>query len=417
MVTRLTQPGRKRLSSTAELGAVIRDYYRDVRESKRQGRPLAWVFGIMPSELWNALGIPVLTLEQIPPLVASRQLSGHYLEVAEAAGFSRDICPYPRTFIGCAISKELDPWLEERFAPPDLMVGANYPCMSESKSFTYLVDRFKVPYYLVDTPINIWGHKLADYAIDYYVNQMKGLISWLEEHGCPLDPERLRKAIACSRRVLQLEKEVNEYRKAVPTPMGALDSFTWTFVTNFISGTETAVRLFEKLRSEVKERFENRTGVIEQEKLRLLWCGVPPFYDLSLFTYPEQYGAVIVKAPRQDGFYDSLDPEIMDPDRPLESLARKHLTNAVNPPYANMIELLVNQVKQYKIDGVMLVSKRGCRLSPAGLRLYKDAIMKECGVPSVIFELDGIDPREYNRVWATATIEAFIETLQRSPSQ
>jgi hypothetical protein len=45
------------------------------------------------------------------------------------------------------------------------------------------------------------------------------------------------------------------------------------------------------------------------------------------------------------------------------------------------------------------------------LRLTKEAISRATGVPSVVFDLDGVDQREYDREAVKANIDAFIETL------
>ena len=44
-------------------------------------------------------------------------------------------------------------------------------------------------------------------------------------------------------------------------------------------------------------------------------------------------------------------------------------------------------------------------------RLIKDAIRRETGVPSVIFDLDGVDQREYDAATTKENLDTFVETL------
>lgn len=37
--------------------------------------------------------------------------------------------------------------------------------------------------------------------------------------------------------------------------------------------------------------------------------------------------------------------------------------------------------------------------------------MKETGVPSIVFDLDGVDDREHDEAVAKASLDSFVETL------
>jgi benzoyl-CoA reductase/2-hydroxyglutaryl-CoA dehydratase subunit BcrC/BadD/HgdB len=343
--------------------------------------------------------------------MGAKQLAGIYCQVAEEQGFARDLCAFHMCFLGCAASEERDPYLERLFEPPDFIVASNYPCMSESHSFLYSVNRFDCPYFFLDAPINTWGKDAADYAVEYYVAQLKELLAFLEQHGYKMDWEKLKEAVGLSQRLLHLWREIEEYRKAVPCPMGPNDGFNAAFPLIMLAGTKAGVELLERFRDELKLRVENKMGVVTEEKLRLLLMGVPPFYNLGLLDYPEKYGAIFVKCMVEYIAGGSSDPAVMDPDRPLESLARKALTDLVNPTAKNMIDFIVKSVKEFHIDGVIELNKRGCRLLPAWLRLIKDAVFEETGVPTAIFDLDGLDLRDYNDAQVKANIDSFIETL------
>ncbi|MFH1626066.1 MAG: 2-hydroxyacyl-CoA dehydratase family protein [Pseudomonadota bacterium] len=414
MTTKVTAPGKKSLQTTLEISKAIKAYYGGVKTAKEEGRPVIFCAGLAPREIFHAVEAPVIYLEHIPMILSAKQLSGRYMQVAEEEGFSRDLCAFHRCFLGCAIADERDPYLDKLFVPPDLIIASNLPCISESKSFLYLADYYDCPYYFIDAPINTWGKDIPDHAIEYYAGQLKGALDFMGEHGFKVDMERLKDTVRLSKRLKELWDEIDEYRMAVPSPMSSVDGYNAAYPLLQLPGTERGVVIYERLLEEVKGKVERKEGVIEDEKLRLVWVGVPPFYNMGLLNYVERYGAVVVKSLIEYMAGGGYDPSILDPERPLESLAYKALVDIVNPTAGNIVDFVVKMVRDFQADGVVAVVKRSCGLVPGQLRLLKDAVYNEVGVPTTIFDLDGLDIREYDDGTSKANLDSFIEALLRT---
>jgi benzoyl-CoA reductase/2-hydroxyglutaryl-CoA dehydratase subunit BcrC/BadD/HgdB len=287
--------------------------------------------------------------------------------------------------------------------------------MSESKSFLYAADHHNVPYYFIDAPINTWGKDIPDYAIEYYAGQLKGALDFMSEHGLgTVDWDKLKEAVSLSKKLILLWNEIDKCRQAVPTPMGTVDGLTAAYPLIQLPGTQLGVTLFERLLKELKGKVERGEGILDDEKLRLLWFGVPPFYNMGLLNYVEKYGAVVVKSMIEYIAGGAYDPSIMDPDKPLESLAYKALVDIVNPISENMVNFIRETVKDFHIDGVIGVVKRSCGLLPGYMRPVKDAVYEDSGVPTTIFDLDGLDIREYDDATSKANLDSFIEALLAS---
>jgi len=141
-----------------------------------------------------------------------------------------------------------------------------------------------------------------------------------------------------------------------------------------------------------------------------MWVGIPPVCDLSLLNYCEQRGVVVAKNMLEYMVGFPLDPALLDPDHPLESISRAMLINPVNPTYHMSLEYIVDMARKYRVDGAISVVKRTCGLVPGMQKLVKDALLRE-GIPSVTFDLDGVDEREFNAGAAQATLDAFVDTL------
>ncbi|MEW6034462.1 MAG: 2-hydroxyacyl-CoA dehydratase family protein, partial [Chloroflexota bacterium] len=410
MANKVTAPAKKSLQTSAEVGRFVKGHYARMRADKEQGRPVVWTFGVMPRELWVALDLAVGALEHLPIMAASKQVIGQYLDLAEELGFGRDLCPYHTTMIGCSAAPVRDEYMERILTPPDLIVASNYPCMAESKSFLFAVERFGCPYYFIDAPINTWGARVDDHAVHYYVEQVIGLLAFLGDHGLKMDMARLSRVVADSKTMTHLWSEVDEYRKLSPVPMSFADGLTCMYLMVYYPGHPEAVEVYRRLRDEVRYRAENKMGVLDDERFRLLFLGVPPFYNMGLLNYPEKYGGVFVKSEMEYIGTGQMNLDVLDPEHPLQSLARKQLADWPNPTYANRIELMRRVVKEFRIDGIVAAHKRGCRNLPAGFRLIKDAVAGEAGIPMTVFDLDGLDLREYNDAQVKSNLDSFMET-------
>ncbi|MDY7032465.1 MAG: 2-hydroxyacyl-CoA dehydratase family protein [Thermodesulfobacteriota bacterium] len=414
MTTKVTAPGRKSLETSLEISKAIKAYYGGVKLAKEEGKPVIWSYGLTPREIFHAIDAPVIYLEHLPLVLGAKQLSGHYMQIAEEEGFSRDVCAFHRCFLGCAVAEERESYLERFFVPPDIIIATNLPCMSESKSFLYAAEHYDCPYYFIDAPINTWGKDLPEYAIDYYADQLKGVLNFLQEQGFTVDWEKLKDAVRRSKRLVELWNEIDECRKAVPAPISSVDGFTACYPLIQLPGTELGVRLYERLLEEMKEKVKRKESVLDEEKLRLLWVGVPPVYNMGLLNYVEKYGAIIVKSMVEYLAGGAYDPAVMDPEKPLESLAYKALVDIINPTSDNMVDFITKTVEDFHVDGVIAVVKRSCGLIPGYMRLVKDAVYEALHVPTTIFDLDGLDIREYDDSTSKANLDSFIEALLES---
>jgi benzoyl-CoA reductase/2-hydroxyglutaryl-CoA dehydratase subunit BcrC/BadD/HgdB len=221
----------------------------------------------------------------------------------------------------------------------------------------------------------------------------------------------LKKEVRFTIELNQLAEEIDLYKSAVPSPMKSFDSFIALTAPIALPKEMRTIGLFERLRDELKERVERGHSVVEEEKLRLLWVGIPPVCDLSLLNHVEKQGAVVAKNMLEYLVGVPLDPSLLDPEKPLESIAHAVLSNPVNPLFTVGVDWIVKMAKRYKVDGAISVVKRTCGLVPGMQKLVRDALLEEVGVPSVVFDLDAVDEREFDEVATKQNLDSFVETL------
>ena len=392
-----------------QMGIVSR--FGEIPQAKADGTPVVWASVVMPKEIFQAMDVAVEYGDMLGAYASIFGLSATYCQEAEELGLSRDVCAVHRCGVGLACGKERDPIFAGSFAEPDLVVGSNFPCMSMSRSFLNVADHFGVPSHFVDAPINTWGRSIPDHAVRYYAEQLRGLVRFLEEHGHTFDEDRLKEEVAFTKRLNEIMDEVDVYKRASPMPIKAYDNVIASTAPIALPKAYRTVDIIERYRDELKERVEEGVGVVDNERLRLMWIGMPPLCDFKLLNYPERHGAVVVKSMLEylTGF--TLDPALIDPEEPFESLARAQLTSPANPTIGGTIDYFVQAAKDYRVDGVINVVKRTCGLLPGMQRLTKEAIWEAAGVPSLVFDLDGVDEREYDAEATKAQLDSFVETL------
>jgi benzoyl-CoA reductase/2-hydroxyglutaryl-CoA dehydratase subunit BcrC/BadD/HgdB len=400
------------LAVVAEMQLAILQGLTAVPQQRAAGKPVVWTSVVMPKEIFNAMGVACLHGELMAGYASIFGLSAQFCQLAEESGLSRDVCAIHRCAIGIAhAGPGAGPFFEATFCEPDAVVGSNFPCMSEAKSFLHIADRFGCPSYFLDAPVNSWGDRIPDHAVDYYADQLRGLVDFLRGLGYSFELERLQREVAFTRALNTVLGEIETLKQATPHPMRAYDAVIAMTAPLALPQELRSLALFERLRDELAARVRCGRGVVERERLRLLWIGVPPLCDFKLLNYPERHGAVVVKHMLEflTGF--TLHPSLMDPERPFESIARAQLSSPANPLLRGAIDYFVNATRAYRADGVIFVVKRSCGFIPAMQRMLKDAIGGATGVPSLLFDLDGVDQREYDAAATKARLDAFVETL------
>jgi benzoyl-CoA reductase/2-hydroxyglutaryl-CoA dehydratase subunit BcrC/BadD/HgdB len=388
----------------------IKKYYEDAHKAKAEKHPVAWVTSTTPIETLLAMDIVPVWPENYASVCAARQVSVKLCEKAEKEGFSRDLCSYSRCVLG-SMFNEVEALPEGGLPKPDFLVTTTCACDTHLKWFQVASRLYKTPLFLLDVPYNISGadSQNVDKAhIDYYGSQLQELFSFLEKHtGTKLDRVKLRGVLELSNRTSQLWMEIQDLRKTIPCPMDARDAFSAVFFMLCIPGTQAAVDFYITLRDEIRNRVKDKVGVIENEKYRLIWDNLPLWFNLKIFEYLNSLGAVVVAEVFSHTWAGSLDSS-----KPFESLARKYLPNMANSNIQRRIEIILNLVKEFNANGVVLPTNRGCRMMSIGETLVRDEVYRKLKVPSLIPDVDSSDWRNYNEEQIKSLFATFFETLR-----
>ena len=400
---------RKHLKTTLEVRALRQKYYAESLHDSQQ-KKVAWCSNGIPSEIMDAMDVNAVFLENYATVCASKRLSSALCRAGERVGFSQDVCGYARMLMGYLAGGEDVPEAPYGgLAKPDFLVTNSSSCDSRLGWFATMSRTLNLPLYVLDSPYQPDGGCAEVENVGYTESELEGFVSFLEEQtGTRLDRDRLRHKRELARRSHDIQVEIYEMRKAVPSPMSAGDAYTVVWPGLYLVGTKECDDFYDRLRAEIQERIDKGIGIVPEEKFRLLWSGLPFWYNMSLMNYFEDFGGVVAIENAYFRQQRSLPPQADDPikDMALSSTMRRGYAGGIR----QRIDLTLEIARDYKVDGVILAYNPSCRLMYILQPELKNALDAN-GIPTLDLECDMADERTYSEGQVKTRLDAFIERL------
>jgi hypothetical protein len=107
---------------------------------------------------------------------------------------------------------------------------------------------------------------------------------------------------------------------------------------------------------------------------------------------------------------DFDDEKPRDPYEILSQTLQRSLFQSLSARTAIIIEVC----KRLSVDGVWGRFHVGCRIGAGDALIIKDAIARELGIPVLLLEWEGFDPRIYNEEQHRRRLELFKDVLNNS---
>lgn len=420
-------------SAAEQAGLLVRSHYARGVKQQSEGGPIAWCMRGVPDEILTSMDIYPAYPENYGTVCASKQVAVPLMETAEADGFSHDICGYLRVALGYAQKMAMTGGVPKD-APfggmpkPTMFLSPTRLCDPRVKLFEAMRRYLGVPAYIFDVlcppvdDVDCADRAAQKHYIDYNVESLRGLVGFLEEQvGRKLDQVRLQRAVANSLEVWRSLHEIHQMRRSVPCPLPSEDAFSLFFPAMWLAGTDEAVAFFREAHQEISERVRRKQGVIVDERFRLLWVGLPPYFDMGLFNYLEKQGAVSV----METTFCPTKPFVIDTTDPLRALAEK-LFWGYDLGGSDGSEIrcgglggsyVLKLADEYKVDGVIVYVTRSCRAISIGSKNMVHLLKDKLNLPVTYIEADMTDPRDYNHAQIRSQIDAFIEQLNVRKNQ
>jgi benzoyl-CoA reductase/2-hydroxyglutaryl-CoA dehydratase subunit BcrC/BadD/HgdB len=258
------------------------------------------------------------------------------------------------------------------------------------------------PYFLIDIP-----QERGEEAVSYVAQQLDEMASGLSDlTGRKLKKEKLSEAIELSNQARKYALRVNELRQAVPSPMRGIEAMGYLYMTGLAFGSRKAVEIYQSMARELEKRVEKKFTPLGQEKYRLLWLHIRPYFRNRLFDYLEKQQKAAVAFEEFNHIYW---PEL-DPEQPFRSVAQRLVLNSGIGPIDAYTDLLLDLARKYKVDGVLHYAHWGCRWNYGRWRVIKDAF-QEKGIPFVSIDCDSASNQDYFEGQLNSRIDTFLDML------
>ena len=402
-----------KIQATGLMRKLMADYFYELDKASKEGSPkVAWCTSVGPAELLLSLGFLVYYPENHGAMLGATRAANNYIPVANAIGYSPDICSYLTSDIGSFIKKETPLSLAykgiEGVPKPDVLVYNTNQCRDVQEWFSWYSRELKVPAMGISTYRNIG--KIENYHLDSIVNQMKDMIPPLEEiSGQKFDIDKLRHFLSLSYDCTQLWKKILETNTAKPAPMSFFDATIHMGPAVVFRGNSQAVEYYKVLLKELEERIANKEGAVEGEKFRLYWEGMPiwgKLRDLAEFFIGFKT-AVIASTYCNSWIFEAFDPEDS-----FMSMARAYTEIFIVRDENYKEKYIEDMVNKYKLDGILLHDAKTCPNNSNNRYGMSERLEKKLNIPAITINGDLNDMRCYSEEQAKTNIEAFIEQLE-----
>jgi benzoyl-CoA reductase/2-hydroxyglutaryl-CoA dehydratase subunit BcrC/BadD/HgdB len=403
----------KKIRAAGRMRKIMADYFYELDAASRDGKQkVAWCTSVGPAELLASLGFRVYYPENHGAMLGATRMANDYIPVANAVGYSPDICSYLTSDIGAFIKKEtpLSRAYEgiDGVPRPDVLVYNTNQCRDVQDWLGWYSRELNVPIMGVATFCNIG--EVTDEVLQGIVQQVKDLIPDLERiSGNKFDIDRFREVMAKSKKCTELWREVLETNAAVPAPMSFFDATIHMGPAVVLRGSDTAIEYYQVLLEELKERVAEGVGAVEDEKFRLYWEGMPiwgKLRDLSQFFIGFKT-AVIASTYCNSWIFDAFDPA-----DPFLSLARAYTEIFIVRNEVFKENYIEDMVRKFKIDGIIFHDSKTCPNNSNNRYGMPERLEQRLGIPTLTINGDLNDLRCYSEEQAKTNIEAFIEQLE-----
>ena len=385
---------------TAGLRCIV-DAQEKMTAAIEEGRRLVWVHLLQTPEIFRAMNIETFMADSYGPVMAGARKEGtaEFIDVAENAGVPTDTCSLIKGEVGGILAGQMP--------APSLYVTQSHPCDAMTGGIQVVENLIGVPTFFFDAPV--WND---DRATEYYAEQVKEMVTFLEEHtGKRLDHDRLREVVEESNRAMELRLAVNELKRAVPCPLSSLFSMLAYQVYAVSAGSPEATDFFRLLLAHTEEQVKAGRSATPVERIRAVWGGPPLVYGGIGGWMEQQCGAVIVVTLMGYEGYHHIDTSTYD--SMMRGIARKQLDQVMvrefHGPFEYYLDDFLRAYEEYKADCLILPGAIRCKSLQATIGILRD-VCRERGIPMLAPEFDLFDERVTSEEAIKAQIEQFFAT-------
>jgi bcr-type benzoyl-CoA reductase subunit B len=406
----------KRLTMYFKKTKTMKDYmmvyYSQAKSAKLTGRKVAWITSGGPVEPLIAMDVIPVYPENHGAMIGASKMGGSLCEVAEAMGYSADLCSYARSDIGCAT---VNGGPIGGLPKPDMLVCCNNICGTVLKWYEIQARYFNVPLFILDTP---FCHTEYTEEMARYVRaQFDEYFIFLEKAcGKKFDFEKLNHVGHLSHQGQLLWQAVLDTAMHKPSPMSAFDAFYHLALIVTLRGTKEVIDYYTWLLAYMKDRIARGIGAVPNEKYRLLWDNIPIWHRTRWLSEKfAAHNACLVADTYTTAWCGAL--RYIDENNFIDSAAEAYAHIYLNIGVDQMAKMIIEMIDKYDVDGFVLHSNRSCKPYSFGQLDIQKIVERERGIPCLMLEADMTDERTFSESQISTRIDAYMEIIKERKSK
>ncbi|WP_338605027.1 2-hydroxyacyl-CoA dehydratase subunit D [Desulfoferula mesophila] len=400
------------IQATKMMKKLMADHFLALDRAAAEGSPkVAWCTSVGPAELLIAMGFEVYYPENHGALLGASRIATDTIPVANAIGYSPDICSYLTADVG-AFLKGITPLTKaygiKGVPKPDVLVFNTNQCRDVQDWFEWYGRHFNVPAIGVRTHRGVG--EVREYMVADVAQQIKDLIPTLEKvSGNKFDIDRLREVVGLSKQCTEQWRAVLEYGARVPAQMNFFDHTIHMAPAVVLRGRPEAIEYYNTLLAELVEREKAGYSAVPGERLRLYWDGMPVWGRLRMLAelMNELKAAIVCSTYCNSwifGAFDAADP--------FESMARAYTELFIVRDEAYKEAYMLEHVERYGCQGIIFHDAKTCPNNSNSRYGLPQRFAEVHGVPSLVINGDLNDLRCFSDEQAKTNIEAFVEQIE-----
>lgn len=345
----------------------------------------------LPTQLVDAVGLTPLFPEVLSAYVGNTACAGCFSEAAESANVPESLCSYHKVMLGMAQTGVLQ--------APACIANTTVACDANQVSFRDLAERFGVPRFVVDVP-----NRVNERSVGKVERRLYELAAFLERSAeRPFDVDAFLLAMDRTKRTLDALMEYRSLRGGVTMPTSTTGELLEMLATHLMLGSQAALDFAQDLLHLAK----NAPAAHTSSKPRVFWMHTMPNWQRSMRVAFDGVGASC-ELVGNDMTLDAL-PHI-DLAHPMRSLAERAVNTHFNGTGARRLENTLEQAQRCGADGVVVFCHWGCKTTLGISQLAKQRFEK-AGLPTLVLDGDGCDPRNVADGQMVTRVNAFVEQL------
>jgi benzoyl-CoA reductase/2-hydroxyglutaryl-CoA dehydratase subunit BcrC/BadD/HgdB len=408
----------KKIQASNQMKEIMEAHFRELdAAAKTKSHKIAWCTSVGPAELLKAMGFQVFFPENHGAMLGATRMATDLIPVANAVGYSPDICSYLTSDIGSYLKG--DSPISKAYPGisgpprPDVLVFNTNQCRDVQDWFNFYGREFNVPVIGLQTHRGVGAVTKAH--VDSISAQIQALVPKLEEiAGKKLDYDELKRVVGLSRQCTDLWKEVLQIASHKPSPLTFFDGTIQMGPAVILRGEQRAVDYYKVLLAELKQRTQNGVAAIDNEKFRLYWEGMPIWGKLRELStqFAELDTCVLASTYCSSWVFPALEAE-----EPFDSMARAYIELLIVRDEDYKEQYFSDQIERYKIDGVIFHDAKTCPNNSNNRYGMPERLAKKFDIPMLVIHGDLNDLRCYSEEQARTNIEAYIEQLAEKTSR